>query len=89
MHFSRATPEVLSEAVVAVTGADMTVLVNGRGRKSWESFVVKPGDVVGFRPAQKGVRAYLAVAGGINVPEVSGSRSTFLGPGSAVWTAGR
>jgi antagonist of KipI len=71
--------EALSQGIVAVTGADMTVLVNGTIRESWQSFAVKPGDVVGFRPAQKGVRAYLAVAGGIDVPEVMGSRSTFAG----------
>jgi len=71
--------EVVSEGIVAVTGADIPVLVNGEIRESWQSFIVKPGDVVGFRPAQKGVRAYLAVAGGINVPQVMGSRSTFVG----------
>jgi antagonist of KipI len=71
--------EVLSEGIVAVTGADMPVLVNGQVRESWQSFVVKPGDAISFRPAKTGVRAYVAVAGGINVPEIMGSRSTFVG----------
>ncbi len=71
--------EALSEGLVAVSGADMPVLVNGRIHESWQSFTVKPGDLISFRPAQKGLRAYLAVAGGINVPEIMGSRSTFAG----------
>ncbi len=71
--------EVLSEGIVAVTGADMPVLVNGQVRESWQSFVVKPGDLISFRPPKTGVRSYLAVAGGINVPEVMGSRSTLAG----------
>ncbi len=71
--------EVLSESVVAITGAEMPVLLNGQARESWQSFMVKPGDVISFRPAQKGVRAYAAVAGGILVPEIIGSRSTFVG----------
>jgi antagonist of KipI len=71
--------EVLSEGIVAVTGADMPALVNGQVRDLWQSFAVKPGDLIGFKPAQRGVRAYLAVAGGIDAPEVMGSRSTFVG----------
>jgi antagonist of KipI len=71
--------EVLSEGIVAVTGADMPALVNGQVRNSWQSFAVKPGDLISFKPAQRGVRAYLAVAGGIDTPEVMGSRSTFVG----------
>jgi antagonist of KipI len=71
--------EVLSEAAVAVTGADMPALVNGQIRDPWQTFVVRPGDVISFKPAQSGVRTYLAVAGGIDAPEVMGSRSTFVG----------
>jgi antagonist of KipI len=71
--------EVLTEGMVAVTGADMPVLVNGQVREPWQSFAVKPGDAISFRPAKTGVRAYVAVAGGINVPEIMGSRSTFVG----------
>jgi len=71
--------EVLSEGAVAVTGADMPALVNGQVRDPWQAFVVKQGDMISFKPAQRGVRAYLAAAGGIDAPEVMGSRSTFVG----------
>jgi antagonist of KipI len=69
--------EVLSPGLIAVTGADIPLLVNGTAQELWESFAVRPGDVISFKPAGRGVRAYLAVGGGINVPEVMGSRSTY------------
>jgi biotin-dependent carboxylase-like uncharacterized protein len=64
-------------AVVAVTGARMDVLVNGNAAPQWESFAVSAGDVVTFGFLQAGARVYVAVAGGIDVPEVLGSRSTY------------
>lgn len=64
-------------AVVAVTGAHMDVLVNGEATPQWESFAVSAGDVVSFGFLEAGARVYVAVAGGIDVPEVLGSRSTY------------
>lgn len=64
-------------AVVAVTGAQVPVQVNGDGAPQWESFAVKEGDVLSFGILQAGARFYIAVAGGIDVPEVLGSRSTY------------
>jgi antagonist of KipI len=39
---------------------------------------VKAGDVVRLGPARTGVRAYIAVSGGIDTPPALGSRSTYL-----------
>lgn len=64
-------------AVVAVTGARMTPRLNGEERPQWESFAVEAGDVLDFAYLTAGARAYIAVAGGIDVPEVLGSRSTY------------
>ena len=64
--------------VVAVTGATMPVTVNGESRPQWESFAVSPGDVLSFGFLQAGARVYVAVAGGIDVPVVLGSRSTYV-----------
>jgi biotin-dependent carboxylase-like uncharacterized protein len=69
--------EVLSDVIVAVTGADIPVLVNDAPRPTWTSFEVRRGDVLSVRAARKGVRAYLAVGGGISVPVIMGSRSTY------------
>lgn len=69
--------EFTSDATVAVTGADMPAKVNGSPRESWTSFKVKSGDRLAFDFLKSGARAYIAVAGGIDVPVVLGSRSTY------------
>jgi biotin-dependent carboxylase-like uncharacterized protein len=70
--------EARAAALVAVTGADMGFAVNGREAPSWTAVRVHPGDVLGFRMATAGCRAYLAIAGGISVPPALGSRATYL-----------
>jgi biotin-dependent carboxylase-like uncharacterized protein len=64
-------------AVIAVTGATMSVTVNGEPRPQWESFDVAADDLLGFGFLEAGARIYIAVAGGIDVPAVLGSRSTY------------
>lgn len=64
-------------AVLAVAGAAMAPKVNGEERPQWESFAVAAGDVLSFGYLAGGARAYLAVSGGVDVPEVLGSRSTY------------
>jgi biotin-dependent carboxylase-like uncharacterized protein len=70
--------EVRRECVVAVTGADMGVAVNGAAVAAWTAVRLRPGDVVGFRMVSAGCRAYLAMAGGLALPPALGSRSTYL-----------
>jgi biotin-dependent carboxylase-like uncharacterized protein len=64
-------------AVVAVTGARMKVSHNGEPVPQWESFPVGAGDAVTFGFLEAGARVYIAIAGGIDVPVVLGSRSTY------------
>lgn len=64
-------------ATVAVTGADLPPKLNGVARESWTSFKVKKGDVLSFDFLKKGARAYIAISGGLDVPVVLGSRSTY------------
>jgi biotin-dependent carboxylase-like uncharacterized protein len=64
-------------AVVAVTGATMPPTVNDEPVPQWESVEVAEGDVLAFGYLQAGARAYVAVSGGIDVPPVLGSRSTY------------
>lgn len=70
--------EVQREALVAVTGAEMGLTVNDQEAPAWTAIRVRPGDVLAFRMASAGCRAYLAVAGGIDVPPVLGSRATYV-----------
>jgi urea carboxylase len=72
-------PELVfrAPAIVAVTGAEATPKLNGEVRARNESFAVKAGDCLSFDFMRVGARTYIAVAGGIDVPEVLGSRSTY------------
>lgn len=70
--------EARAECIVAVTGAELPVTVNNQEVPRWTAVHLKAGDVLRLGQAQRGVRAYLAVSGGIEVPAVLGSRSTYL-----------
>lgn len=63
-------------AVVAITGADLSPTVNGSAVPMWRSLVISHGSRMSFGLPRSGARAYLAVAGGIEVPQMLGSRST-------------
>jgi biotin-dependent carboxylase-like uncharacterized protein len=65
------------DGVIAITGADMQAKLDGQPAPLWESFVVKAGQTLALSSAKVGVRAYIAVAGGIDTPPWLGSRSTF------------
>lgn len=69
--------EFTSDAIVAVTGAELPPKVDGKVQPTWTSFPMKKGQVLSFDYLKKGARAYIAVAGGIDVPVVLGSRSTY------------
>jgi biotin-dependent carboxylase-like uncharacterized protein len=66
-----------ADTVVAVCGADLPPKVDGAPVPTWESFAVKAGQTLSFDFLKKGARAYIAVAGGIDVALVLGSRSTY------------
>jgi biotin-dependent carboxylase-like uncharacterized protein len=65
------------DAVVAVTGAPVEVKVNGKSVPQWTRLQLSAGDELSFGVIQGGTRYYIAVQGGIDVPEVLGSRSTY------------
>jgi biotin-dependent carboxylase-like uncharacterized protein len=65
------------DAVIAITGAEMPPKLNGEEATTWEAFAVSSGDVLTFDYLRSGARAYLAVAGGVDVPLFMHSRSTY------------
>lgn len=69
--------EFTADATVAVTGAELPPKVDGEARETWTSFPVKAGQVLSFDFLKGGARAYIAISGGIDVPVVLGSRSTY------------
>jgi antagonist of KipI len=66
------------EAVFALAGADLDPRIDGNPIHNWACHRAPAGSVLSFGGRRTGVRAYLAVNGGIDVPPVMGSRSTYL-----------
>jgi antagonist of KipI len=64
-------------AAAALAGAEMGARLDGVPVPSGSSFRAPAGSTLELGPATLGVRAYLAVRGGIDVPPVLGSRSTY------------
>ena len=63
---------------IALTGAGCEATLAGKSLWTGWSFPVKPGEQLRLHQPRRGMRSYLAVSGGIVVPEVMGSRSTDL-----------
>ncbi len=61
---------------VAVTGAPAAVTVDGRPRPFSETIALRSGETVAVGHAVWGLRSYLAFSGGVDAPQVLGSRST-------------
>lgn len=66
------------DAVIALTGADFSPLLNGEPCPMWRPVAVKAGSILKCQAAKIGARGYIAVKHGIQVPSVLGSRSTYL-----------
>jgi antagonist of KipI len=70
--------EFQQDALIAICGADLSPCVEGTPVPGWRPVYMRRGAVLTFGEAVRGCRACLAVAGGIDVPVVMGSRSTYL-----------
>lgn len=73
--------EFTSSAVFAVTGGDFRPLLNGREIPVYSACRAQAGDRLTFGGRRTGCRVYIAFQGGLDVPEVMGSRSTDLKAG--------
>ena len=65
----------------SLTGADMHWKLDGVPLDNWRSHFAPAGAVLESGFANNGVRAYLAFAGGLSVPNVCGSSATSMGEG--------
>ncbi|MDB5108664.1 MAG: allophanate hydrolase [Candidatus Binatus sp.] len=66
------------DTVFAVTGAAFDLKLNGTPIPMWVAHGANRGDVLTCGDAQQGVRSYICFAGGIDIPPLLGSRSTYL-----------
>jgi antagonist of KipI len=63
---------------IAVTGAAVPVTIGGAAAPMWTTLALAAGATVKIGATRAGVRAYVAFAGGLDVPPVLGSRATYL-----------
>lgn len=71
LHFER-------DALIAIAGADLSPRVDGKPIARWKPVWVRRQSRLEFGAPVRGCRAYLAVAGGFDVPLVLQSHSTYL-----------
>ena len=68
----------LKEIVISITGGDLCSTLNEEPLEIWRTHLLVEGDIIHFKKVRAGCRAYLAVSGGLVVPKIMGSCSTYL-----------
>ena len=72
------TIEFEAETYISICGANMQAQINTTSVEMYKTLYVKQGDILSFKGLIRGCRVYIAFAGGIRVPKVMGSKSTYL-----------
>jgi antagonist of KipI len=70
--------EFLTSTLFALSGADMDLTLDGQGIAGGSAWRAKAGASLRVGLPREGLRAYFCIDGGIAVPELLGSRSTYL-----------
>jgi antagonist of KipI len=70
--------EFTQDALVGICGGDFAPTLEGKSVPAARPVLMRKGCVLDFGTCRLGCRAYLAVAGGFEVPLVMGSKSTYL-----------
>ncbi|MBM7563260.1 urea carboxylase [Paenibacillus sacheonensis] len=65
------------EMVICLTGADMGALLDDEAIATYQPIRVRQGQVLSFGEAAVGMRSYLLVGGGFDMPKILGSSATF------------
>ena len=84
LTWSGPTLQVIRNVTIALSGTDMGCRVDGTNIPPGISWFIRSGSTISFAQPpdhRSGARAYLAVAGGVDVPRLLGSRATYL-PGA-------
>ena len=72
------TAKFKGEHIFAISGGIFDISLNGNAIRTNKAYIAKDGDVLSIKGAKQGLRCYLAVAGGFDVPLFMGSASTNL-----------
>lgn len=67
----------LQDSIIAITGGDSPAMIDSTKIELWKPITVKAGQTLKVGKLTSGCRSYIAIRGGIDVPEYLGSRSTF------------
>lgn len=70
--------EFEQDHLIAITGGHLQPMIDGEPAPMWRPLLMKKGTVLQFKSGSTGSRAYIAFAGGLVVPEIMGSKSTYL-----------
>ncbi|CDQ20489.1 5-oxoprolinase subunit C family protein [Halobacillus karajensis] len=70
--------EFHEDSLIAISGGDLTPVINGEPVSMWRPIYIKKGSELRFGKPKKGFRSYLSIAGGFKVPQVMDSSSTYL-----------
>ena len=65
-------------AVIALSGGNLSPILNGKPIKMERPISIHNGDILTFKQPKYGCRTYLAVHGGFKIKKVMGSYSTYL-----------
>ena len=63
---------------IAITGGDLMPTLDGKPIPNYTAVKVEAGQVLKFTMPKTGCRAFIAFAGGLDIPEVMGSRSSYM-----------
>lgn len=78
MTFMEPTLTFTCDNIIAVTGGDLMPMLDGQPMPMYQAVLVRKGQKLQFGGARNGCRGYIAFAGGLEIPEVMGSKSTLL-----------
>lgn len=67
-----------SDELIAITGGNLQPTIDGKEVPMWQPILIRKESVLKFNAAISGSRTYVSFSGGIQVPEVMGSKSTYI-----------
>ncbi len=69
--------QFMSDECISITGADLQPKINENPVEMYKSIYIKKGSILSFGGMKKGLRSYIAFAGGMAVEKVMGSKSYY------------
>jgi antagonist of KipI len=72
---------IMQDCIISITGGNLNPQIDGENIPMWESLFLRKDSKLSFNNFGKGMRSYLCIQGGIDVPDVLGSKSTNLKAG--------